>query len=96
MSMLTVVAKVLAKQDSIETVKAKLLKLIAPTRNEEGCSEYRLHQDNEDPALFIFYENWESPACLEQHMKSLHYKEYIAAVDGMIAEIEVCKMTAIA
>jgi quinol monooxygenase YgiN len=94
-SKLIVVAKVVAMKDSIEVVKAELLKLIAPTRNEEGCSEYSLHQDNEDPALFIFYENWESPACLEQHIKSPHYKKYIAAVDGMIAEKVINKMTAI-
>jgi quinol monooxygenase YgiN len=94
-SLLTVVAKVVAKKDSIEIVKTELLKLINPTRNEAGCSEYRLHQDNEDPALFIFYESWESTACLEQHVKSPHYKAYIAAVDGMIAEKVVCKMTAI-
>ena len=60
MSNLTVVAKVTAKKDSVDNVKSELLKLITPTRKENGCIEYNLHQDNDDPAVFIFYETWES------------------------------------
>ena len=95
MSTVTVVAKVVAKQDAIEAVKAELLKMIAPTRREEGCLEYRLHQDHEDPALFVFYENWESPACLERHMDSAHFKEYLAAAGSLIADKAVHLMTEI-
>ena len=95
MSTLTVIAKVVARRDRVEAVKAELLKLVAPTRREEGCIEYKLHQDNQDSALFMFYENWESPACLERHMQTPHFKEYIAAIDGQLAEKDVHKMTAL-
>ncbi|HEY6008776.1 MAG TPA: putative quinol monooxygenase [Geobacteraceae bacterium] len=95
MATLTVVAKVVAKGNCIEDVKAELLKLVPPTRREEGCLEYRLHQDTEDPGVFIFYENWESPASLERHMNTLHFRDFVAAVDGMLAEMAVHKMTAI-
>ena len=93
MSLLTIVAKLVAKKESVESVKSELLKLIAPTRNEDGCIDYRLHQDNVDPAIFVFYENWESAACLEKHMKSDHYKAYVRAVDGLLEEKVVHKMT---
>jgi quinol monooxygenase YgiN len=95
MSTVTVMAKVTAKNDAIEVVKAELLKMVAPTRQEEGCIEYRLHQDNADPAVFVFYENWKSHACLEQHMNSQHFQAYIAAVGDLIADKIVHKMTAI-
>jgi len=95
MSRLTVVAKVVAKKESVESVKTELLKLVAPTRGEEGCIDYNLHQDNDRPALFIFHENWESAACLEKHMNSDHFKEYIRAVEGLIEEKTVHKMTRI-
>ena len=95
MANLTIIARVVAKKNSIEAVKAELLKLIAPTRKEDGCIEYRLHQDDENPAVFIFYENWKSLAFLEQHMISPHFKNYIAAVGGLITEKVVHKMTAI-
>ena len=96
MSQLTIVAKVTAKNESVESVKGELMKLVAPTREEEGCIDYNLHQDNDNPALFIFYENWESAACLEKHIQSDHYKAYIRAVDGLIEEKVVHRMTRIA
>jgi quinol monooxygenase YgiN len=95
MSQLTVVAKVVAKKGSVESVKSELLKLVAPTRKEEGCIDYNLHQDNDHPDVFIFYENWESAACLERHIHSDHYKAYAGAVDGLIEEKVVHKMTRI-
>ncbi len=93
MSTVTVVAKVTAKSDQIETVKTELLRMIPPTRQEEGCMEYRLHQDSDNPAVFVFYENWQSPSCLEQHMRSSHFKAYVAAISDLIAEKVVHKMT---
>jgi len=57
MSKLTIVANITAKSDKIEFVKGELEKLIDITRAEEGCLQYDLHQDNEKPAHFMFYEN---------------------------------------
>lgn len=95
MSVVTVVAKLVVKEGAVEAVKIELLKLLATTRREEGCIEYRLHQDNADPTIFIFYENWENMTCLERHMTTTHYRSYIAAVEGLIAEKVVHKMTRI-
>ena len=95
MSTVTVVAKVTAKSDAIEAVKTELIKMLEPTRQEEGCIEYRLHQDNENPAIFVFYENWKNLACLEQHMNSPHFQAYVAAVGDLIADKIVHKMTEI-
>lgn len=93
MSKVTVVAKLVAKDGAAQAVKVELLKLVAPTRQEEGCIEYRLHQDNDDPAIFIFYENWKDLACLNRHMISPHFQAYLAAVEGLIADKVVHKLT---
>jgi quinol monooxygenase YgiN len=95
MPTVTIVAKVVAKKEFLESVKAELLKLIAPTRKEEGCLEYTLHQDNQDPAVFIFYENWSSEAYLARHMESAHFISYVSAIDGMIENKAVHTMTRI-
>lgn len=50
---LTIVAKILAKTKKRELVKSELLKLTNNTRGEEGCINYDLHQDNENPNLFF-------------------------------------------
>jgi quinol monooxygenase YgiN len=93
MSQLTIVAKLVAKKNSLESVKSELLKMIAPTRKEYGCIDYFLHQDNDDPAVFILYENWESAACFETHKNTEHYKAYVRALDGLLEEKVVHKMT---
>jgi quinol monooxygenase YgiN len=93
MSTVTVVAKITAKSDTIEAVKAELIKMLAPTRQEEGCIEYRLHQDNDNPAVFVFYENWKNLTCLEQHMNSPHFRAYVAAVGDLITDKTVHKLT---
>lgn len=95
MSKLTIVAKVVAKKEFVEIVKSELLKLVPPTRKEAGCIEYNLHQDDEDPAVFVFYETWDGLASLENHMNSDHFKNYINAVGDLIAEKVVHKMTRI-
>jgi quinol monooxygenase YgiN len=59
-STLIIVARIEAKTDKIKQVKTALLKLIKPTRKEEGCLQYDLHQDNENPDVFLFYERWHS------------------------------------
>ena len=51
---LTIVANIEAKKNKIEFIKEELLKLIEPTKAEEGCIEYRLQQDNQNPEFFYF------------------------------------------
>lgn len=95
MSILTVVAHIEAKQDQVELVRAELLKLIEPTRQEQGCLQYDLHQDNERPELFVFYEGWESKVLLQAHLASGHIQAYSQAVEGAIASFVIGEMTKI-
>lgn len=96
MKTLTIVANIIAKTQKIELVKAELLKLIDLTRAEEGCITYDLHQDHENPAHFMFYENWASRELWQKHMDTKHIHEYIASTDGAVDEFIVNEMTQIA
>jgi len=93
MSKLTIVANIKANDDKINLVKAELLKLIEITRAEEGCINYDLHQDNENPAHFMFYENWETRELWQTHMGNQHLQDYMAATDGAVAEFILNEMT---
>ena len=57
MPKLTIIANVKAKSDKIDFVKRELEKLIPTTRAENGCLQYDLHQDNNNPGHFLFFEN---------------------------------------
>ncbi len=95
MSQLTIVASILAKEEKRELVKSELLKLIPPTRAEKGCINYDLHQDIENPNLFLFYENWESRALWQVHMDNDHIAAYSKATDGAIEDFNINEMTVI-
>ena len=95
MAKLTIVANIKANADKIDIVKAELLKLIEITRAEEGCINYDLHQDNENPAHFMFYENWESHELWQTHMGNQHLADYMAATDGSVVEFVLNEMTQI-
>lgn len=84
MEKLTIVARIEAKVEKVEFVKAELLKLIETTRAEKGCIQYDLHQDNENPAVFLFYENWESRALWQLHMSNDHLKAYSEATKDSV------------
>ena len=91
--MLTIVANIHANADQIDLVKGELEKLIPITLAEEGCIQYDLHQDNENPAHFMFYENWESREIWQAHMNAPHLAAYIKATDGAVAEFTVNEMS---
>ncbi len=95
MTTLTIVARILAKEGKSTLVKEALLKLIAPTRAEEGCIDYILHQDNQNPNLFLFYETWENRDLWQAHMQTPHILEYLKVTEGAIEDFTVHEMTLI-
>ncbi|MDR4507196.1 MAG: antibiotic biosynthesis monooxygenase [Candidatus Brocadiaceae bacterium] len=95
MNLITVVAKIKAKQGAEEKVREELLKLIAPTLLEEGCIDYDLHQDYTDASLFFFYEKWESEFHLEKHLQSHHIDACFETLDGLVDQLEVNRLTKI-
>jgi len=93
MANLTIVARIEANNDRIDLVKLELLKLIEPTLKETGCIQYDLHQDNENPAVFLFCENWEKRELWQEHMNNAHLAGFLKATDGAIASFTVNEMT---
>ena len=95
MSKLTIIAHIHAKADQIDLVKSELLKLIGPTLSEEGCLNYDLHQDNENPSHFLFFENWESRELWQKHLENKHVIDFKAATEGAVAGFTLDEMTQI-
>lgn len=81
----TIVAKMKAKPGMQDQVKDVLLALIGPTRSEEGCVFYNLHQDCDDHSAFMFYENWVSREALDEHLQTPYLKDLIARADDLFA-----------
>lgn len=83
---LTVVARVVAKPDTVEQVKEMLTGLVGPTRQEPGCIDYVLHQSKSDARSFLFFENWKSQADLDAHLQTPYLQAFVAKADEVLAE----------
>jgi quinol monooxygenase YgiN len=84
--LLTIIATLRAKPGKEQELRQAAEAVVEPTRREEGCIAYHLHQGIEDPAVFCFYENWASPDALEAHMKAPHFRELAAKLDDLLDE----------
>lgn len=93
MANLTIVANIHADPDRIDLVKSELEKLVPITRAEAGCIQYDLHQNNDDPAHFLFYENWETRELWQTHMNAPHLAAYMQATEGAVTEFTLSEMT---
>ncbi|HVG34715.1 MAG TPA: putative quinol monooxygenase [Pyrinomonadaceae bacterium] len=88
MKKISVVARVRARPGKEAEVRLACLALVEPSRAEQGCINYDLHQSADDPRLFMFYENWESREDLERHLETAHALGFDETTDGMLAEPE--------
>ncbi|WP_413112166.1 putative quinol monooxygenase [Thaumasiovibrio sp. DFM-14] len=93
MSKLTIIADIIAKEDKVDLITTELLKLISISRAEDGCINYNLHQDNNNPAHFTFYENWASRELWQTHMANKHLSDFKAATEGAFDSFIVSEMT---
>lgn len=60
--------------------------LVAPSRQDAGCLNYDLHQSTDNPALFLFHENWTSKAQLDAHLAQPHLQAFLAQAGALLAE----------
>ncbi len=75
MPLLTVVAEFQALPGKEAELRQALLDCIEPTRAEEGCVQYDLHEATGTPGHFIFYENWTSREALDRHLATPHLQK---------------------
>ena len=83
---LTVLAIARAKPGKEAELGKQLLALVEPSRDEEGCISYDIHQSNEDPAIWMAYENWRSDEDLALHFETPYLRAFGALGDELLAE----------
>lgn len=82
----TVVARIKAKPGMEQKVKEELLKLLGPTRAENGRINFDMHQSPEDESQFLFHETWACEADLRQHLASPHISSWFGQSELLLAE----------
>ena len=83
--LLTVIAHMRAQPGKEQELRDALVSLIEPTSREAGFVNYDLHESVEEPGVFFFYENWESPEQLDAHLAAPHLERFVAVMDDLLA-----------
>ncbi|WP_341357928.1 putative quinol monooxygenase [Rossellomorea sp. y25] len=92
MSSITITAILTAKPGREEQLYQELIQVITPSRREDGCIEYSLHQSLANNATFVFYETWESEEALASHIESEHYNRYRQNTVTLVEKREVYRL----
>ncbi|MDQ0362713.1 putative quinol monooxygenase [Breznakia pachnodae] len=81
--MIRVIATFQLQEDMIDVAKKIAEVLVSETRNEDGCIQYDLLQDNKDENHLVMIEHWETQEKLDAHSASEHFAKYVP----MLAEL---------
>ena len=82
-----VVATVTALADKTIAVQAILQQIVTPTRQEAGCLNYQLLKNKDNPAEFLFIEEWVDEKAIETHFTTPHVQEALAKVTPLLAMV---------
>lgn len=91
--MLTIIATMKVKAGEIDVFKKAIEPALEPTREEAGCVDYVLHQDNEDPHVFVLYENWKTAEDWYEHKQTAHFLAYVEAANDILEDKSVQQLT---
>jgi len=81
---LTVIAIIRAKRGLGDELGRHLGTLVEPSRAESGNVNYDLHRSNDDPDVWIIYENWKTPTDLTVHFEYPYLKALVAKLPDLL------------
>jgi quinol monooxygenase YgiN len=77
-STVKVILHLTARPDTVEALKAVLLRLAEHSRAEAGCNSYQVLQDPAELCNFTLVEDWVDAAALAHHMTLPHTRQGFA------------------
>lgn len=88
--MVTVIAHFYARPDKRRALEDILSEWPELARREPGWVDYCLHRSEDDPNVFMFYENWRSQRDLEKHLEMSYLKAFLdRRMEYLTRDIEV-------
>jgi quinol monooxygenase YgiN len=84
MSHLTVIATMRAQAGKEAELHDRLMALVGHTRAEAGCIDYDLLRVQDDPSVFVMYENWTDRAELDKHLQMPYMRAFGEALPALL------------
>ncbi|WP_343635591.1 putative quinol monooxygenase [Roseateles sp.] len=95
-SLLTMTAVLVAAPGQGDRLREALRGLLAPTRQEPGCRDYRLFERIDEPGTFEMHEAFDDEAALEAHRATPHFRAFEAQAPTLLgAPLRLVKLTAV-
>jgi quinol monooxygenase YgiN len=73
-----VILHLTARPDTVDALKAVLLRVAEHSRAEKDCISYQVLQDPATPCNFTVVEDWASEAAIDHHMALPHTQQAFA------------------
>lgn len=80
-----IVARFIARPESVGELRTLLLGLLGSTRKESGCIRYELLHNTTDPTDFTFVEEWADDAAIDAHLETPHLKDAVVQSQPLLA-----------
>lgn len=89
-----VFARISPKDENFEEARNAILNILQKTREEPGCRQFELHEnENDDKKCLFLYEEWESDSALEEHYLKPYTSQVFENYKQWLAEpVEIVKM----
>ena len=93
---LTMIAVIVAAPGQRERLREALTGLLAPTRQEPGCRDYRLFELLDEPGTFQMHETFDDEAALEAHRATPHFRAFESLAPELLgAPLRLVRLTAV-
>ena len=79
-----VVAKLKAKSGEESKMADALQAMVSKVEKEEGTLVYTLHQSQNDPTQFLFYEKYSDGEALKAHSSTPYFKELLSILEPLL------------
>lgn len=71
-----ITATIRAKPGQEQALAQALRDLVRFTRDEPGCLQFDIHQDRQDPSVFILWEHFVDQAAFDAHLQMSYTRAY--------------------
>jgi quinol monooxygenase YgiN len=73
-----------AKPGKEEELRKFLVSAVTGSRHDPGNISYELHEVEDEPGTFIFYEQWISQELLDAHIRTPALQQFVARADELM------------
>lgn len=75
-----------AKPGKEDQLRQATLAIVEPTRSEEGCMQFVVHEDLNAPGTFFIRESWRDQAALDAHFAQPYLQALVEIHKDVLAE----------